>query len=982
MGCVFPTVASPPRIPDYELLRLIGSGSYGDVWLARGITGVFRAVKIVWRDRFTDPRPYEREFSGITRFAAISVREPSQLALLHAGRDSVAGYFYYVMELADDAATGRTIDPEHYVPLTLRELRERRERLPPAEVITLGVALARALATLHAEGLVHRDIKPSNVVFVGGVPKLADVGLVTAASEGVTFVGTEGYVPREGPGAPAADVYGLGKVLYELATGLDRNDWPRLPSHLAELPLWRELLELNEVLVRACEADATRRFADAVALRDELLLLQAGKSVRRLRATERHLSRALRSVAVLAVAAALAGTGAWIAQNRADREMALRAEAETERDQLRHRATYSANLARAQRAIEHDELARARQLLAEAAPRPGAPDLRGLEWRALWHLAQGDPRREIRPAGPPVAALALSPDESVLAIHDLQQNAALHTTRDGTQRVRVEGMRKCAGFSADGRWLVGLDASHRARRWSAATGAADDAVGPVFETVVATMGENAVVGIDSTDTLQARVWDFAQQKETLVLDLAASDSGGKWITYRCAASADGRAIVHAAVQGSGSAAQFRLACIRFGPRAAVSTRAMGRAVPAAVGVDRISPWALFESRTPDAPGEFWRCSGESWQRTDESLPRDTRGYVSFAADGTEGVVVARSRQLAWLHPRQSGVIINTARGHSGGITDVVASPRLGAIFSASGDGAVYQWPLAGPTPRHHPTWDSLGGTTNIVFTPDSRSVWIPRDGITCVRLDLGTMTPIARAADMVYPVAIDGDVLTGVGATSGLVRVHAGTGDPVDRIMVSEFRARIAAVAPDGRAIAVIDHAGNLLAPGTAGPRIVRRELQRHYLMGFDHTGARLWTVSGLSREIICWSWPDGRTLWQARLPALASAFRLQPKEPHLLIALETGVLQLRHAETGELVREVESGSSAPQTLALARNPPRVLAGGREGEVQFLDGVSWEPLHSIPLGSAEILHRMVLSPDEKTLAVLTRSGTLRVLRTE
>src|SRR4051812_2261870 len=75
-----------PRLPDYELLKLIGSGSYGDVWLARGVTGAFRAVKIVWRDRFNDARPYAREFEGVTRFASISLREPSQLALLHAGR--------------------------------------------------------------------------------------------------------------------------------------------------------------------------------------------------------------------------------------------------------------------------------------------------------------------------------------------------------------------------------------------------------------------------------------------------------------------------------------------------------------------------------------------------------------------------------------------------------------------------------------------------------------------------------------------------------------------------------------------------------------------------------------------------------------------------------------------------------------------------------------------------------------------------------
>jgi eukaryotic-like serine/threonine-protein kinase len=83
------TVVTHPwlRIADLEFIRLIGSGSYGDVWLARGVTGAYRAVKVVWRNRFQDVRPYEREFEGITRFATISLREPSQLALLHAGRN-------------------------------------------------------------------------------------------------------------------------------------------------------------------------------------------------------------------------------------------------------------------------------------------------------------------------------------------------------------------------------------------------------------------------------------------------------------------------------------------------------------------------------------------------------------------------------------------------------------------------------------------------------------------------------------------------------------------------------------------------------------------------------------------------------------------------------------------------------------------------------------------------------------------------------
>ena len=99
----------PPPIPDYELVRHIGCGSYGDVWLARGVTGVWRAIKTVWRERFKDPGPFEREFKGLKEFAEVSLGESIQMALLHVGRNDTAGFFYYVMELADDVDRGRQI---------------------------------------------------------------------------------------------------------------------------------------------------------------------------------------------------------------------------------------------------------------------------------------------------------------------------------------------------------------------------------------------------------------------------------------------------------------------------------------------------------------------------------------------------------------------------------------------------------------------------------------------------------------------------------------------------------------------------------------------------------------------------------------------------------------------------------------------------------------------------------------------------------
>jgi TolB-like protein/cytochrome c-type biogenesis protein CcmH/NrfG len=268
-----------PRLPDFELIRLIGRGSYGDVWLARGVTGIYRAIKVVWRDRFPEAGPYEREFKGLKSFAAISMNSQVRLALLHIGRNDEAGFFYYVMELADDVERGREIDPATYAPLTLLELRAKHGRLPAADCARFGTELARELACLHERGLVHRDIKLSNVIIVAGMPKLADIGLVAPASNTLTYVGTEGFVPPEGPGRPGADVFALGKLLYELSTGLDRQEFPQLPPNLLKLPDCDTLMALNGVILRACEPLAEKRYVDAGEMLADLTAVFAGREL-------------------------------------------------------------------------------------------------------------------------------------------------------------------------------------------------------------------------------------------------------------------------------------------------------------------------------------------------------------------------------------------------------------------------------------------------------------------------------------------------------------------------------------------------------------------------------------------------------------------------------------------------------------------------------------------------------------------------------
>ena len=277
-----------PTIPDHELLRPIGHGSYGEVWLARNIMGAWRAVKIVSRESFDSSRPYEREFAGIKKFEPVSRAHDSQLDILHVGRDEAAGCFYYVMELADDVAHGQDIAPESYVPRTLRAELNARGRLPARECLDLGIALATALEHLHGHGLVHRDVKPSNVIFVNGRAKLADIGLVAGMDETMSFVGTEGYVPPEGPGSERGDLFSLGRVLYEMHTGYGREEFPDQPTALLPGEDAALARELNLIILKACAPDVERRQPSLTALREEMEMLKVGRSVERLRRAERR----------------------------------------------------------------------------------------------------------------------------------------------------------------------------------------------------------------------------------------------------------------------------------------------------------------------------------------------------------------------------------------------------------------------------------------------------------------------------------------------------------------------------------------------------------------------------------------------------------------------------------------------------------------------------------------------------------------------
>jgi len=266
--------AAPPPVPDHQLIRLIGGGSGGQVWLARNALGTYRAVKIVHEETPRRKRPFGGELDGVMKFEPISRQHDGLVDILHVGGGEAAGYFYCVMELADDVNTGQSINPERYQPRTLAHDLIERRRLPIGECIRLGATIASALGFLHRHGLIHRDIKPANIIFVNGFPKLADTGLVAEMFEPSSYVGTEGYIAPEGPGTVQADIYSLGKVLYEISTGIDRKYYPELPPKVENNREGRDLIQFNKLVVRACRHNPAQRYKSADDLMTALLAFQ------------------------------------------------------------------------------------------------------------------------------------------------------------------------------------------------------------------------------------------------------------------------------------------------------------------------------------------------------------------------------------------------------------------------------------------------------------------------------------------------------------------------------------------------------------------------------------------------------------------------------------------------------------------------------------------------------------------------------------
>ena len=262
----------------YRLIRFLGRGGFGEVWLCRSeAMGDYRALKII---STTSPEHLRKEYDSLLQYrnASAQLRTPHLLPIEHV--NLVADGLFYVMPLADGIGASDPDDPA-WTPLTLAQMiflrMEQSTWFSSEEVIGIIQPILQALQTLSDAGLVHRDVKPENIMFFGGKPCLGDISLLGVDAHAITQRGTPGYVTPSWYVDGLPDMYGVAATLYHLLTGnapdkMGRTAflWPPKGEKSLTPPERSIWSHLHKVIRRACEEKPSERYLHFQAMADAL----------------------------------------------------------------------------------------------------------------------------------------------------------------------------------------------------------------------------------------------------------------------------------------------------------------------------------------------------------------------------------------------------------------------------------------------------------------------------------------------------------------------------------------------------------------------------------------------------------------------------------------------------------------------------------------------------------------------------------------
>jgi WD40 repeat protein len=918
-------------VPGYEILDTLGRGGMGVVYRARQLSlNRIVALKMILAGPHAGPKDLARfraEAAAVAR-----LQHPNIVQVYDVGEAD--GRPYLALEFVAGGSLAQRLNGSSQ---------------PVEAAARLVETLARAVQVAHEHGIIHRDLKPANVLLQApglqpeslGTPKITDFGLAKRADgEGAAggptisgeVVGTPSYMapeqaatPRQ-PVGPAADVYALGAILYELLTGR--------PPFKAETPLDTVLQVLHEepvsvtrlrpnvprdletICLKCLRKDARRRYASALALAEDLrrflarepilarppsALYQWGKFAQRNKALVGGMAGVLVALTLGAVAAGLFAVRATEQRHRADQE----------RDAALRQA-YQARVVAAGAALrDHDVAAAADHLKA-------APDAwRDWEWHHLqsrldesWAVVRApDQGLMLLTSGPQgLRLVAVGPDE--LRLLDPDGGARLKLPRKGLSQVHhVEHtLRGTRVFAHDesGR-LVVLDETGTVRlrlappreRWPRALAVSPD------------------------QTRLALAWSQGDPSHSFALyDLASGEkravfTGHGDFIHALAFSPDGKQVASASedhtarLWDAATGAPHRVLRGHTDKVWAVAYAPDGTRVVTASADGTTRQWDTAKGRPVAVP-----YRGHRHEVLTAVYSPDSRQIASAGCDCTVRLWgAAEQEDVAVLH------------GHTRAVVRLAFAPDGRRLASAAEDRTARVWEVG--TGSSLPV---LGGHTNYVYpvaySPDGR--WIASgDWDGKVRLwDALTGEPgaVLRHADRVRALAFSPDntwLVSGCDGEDRLTIWDLATGQRRKVIPGPGKHLGALAVSPDGAWIAAQDLFGTLsITEAATGQKAASMFLP----------GAGLRTELAYS--------PDG--CWLA-LIADRSTVGLWDTQKHQLAARWTG-------HTGAIY-----------TVAFSRDGRRLVSAGEDRTVRLWDVASGAPL-AVLQGHTDTVFTAVFHP--------------------